>query len=158
MSGVSVTDNKAMMDIHAMFVDQIRARVAALQEELKRLEAVEEYHVSEVRRLAGGQQMEVVTPTGLTVVKSAGLPEDLREMPKHKAAEIVLQRAGKPLRLPQIIAMLVGAGYGTHLERRMLNNALYTAMDRKPETFTHEDKEWGLVEWQKNGASQDSSK
>lgn len=66
---------------------------------------------------------------------------------RHDAAEAVLRAAGRPMTVPEISESLQSMSYATESSKTKLSNALYTAMNRRPEVFTKNGNRWGLREW-----------
>ncbi len=75
--------------------------------------------------------------------------DDLADKTVHEAAEIVLRKADQTMKTKEIADTLLSMGYREHV--RNFQTAVYTAMNRKPETFRKVSPgEWALTEWQRN--------
>lgn len=133
--------------MHRTFLQEIREKRAALQEELRTLESVERYHVLQLGEHEGGDLVKA-TPPGNGVsegILPRHLAKSLRTAKKHDAAAIVLKHLGRPAKIGQIIDVLWENGYGKNLKRRILHNTLYTGMSRRTDIFRKlNDGLWNL--------------
>ena len=133
--------------MHRRFLREIREKRAALEEELKVLDAVEKYHT----QVLGEAEQPTAPPGrgGRTVFEGVGpLSKRLRGAKKYEAAAIVLEHLGQPTKVGPIIDLLWKNGYETKMKRRILHNSLYTGMDRRKDIFVKgENASWSLVAW-----------
>jgi len=115
--------DQSVKDMHRAFLEEIRQRKAVLQAELTELDAVERYHWA---RLEGDGALSVSGPPPSGDRKLAFALNTTR----HEAVKVALQRIGRPAKIPQILKILAENGYGVNLDRRILFNSIYTALNR----------------------------
>jgi len=151
--------NQTLRDMHLAFLNEIRREKAELAQRLASLDEVERYHAGEVRTAIDGGLPDNSDKSSLVVEQPMFSGENTEDpdfavallgKTKHDACEAVLRRIGDPSKIREIMQVMRGNGYGIDLDDRILHNSLYTAMNRKPETFVkHQGSKWGLVEWEK---------
>lgn len=129
-----------------------KRRRSELEDELGQLEAAE----SVARRTL--QQLQSAGSNGAFLEKpeeidTEALREELKRATKHEAAEIVLEKIGRPANVPEIVALLESAKYSRKLGHRILHNGIHVAMNRKSETFSKigegKNSKWALKKWGK---------
>lgn len=117
-------------------LDELRQEIAAREAELETLRSVERYIRSQLR-----ETEETVTPSAIQD------SERFKALFAHDAAEIVLRERGEPMKTSEIVEALQAGGYGENLSN--IRNAVYTALDRKKETFRRDAPgTWALAEWE----------
>lgn len=129
------TEATAIM--HQRFVEEIGEKIAALEEELRTLQAVQDYHAQQLGELGktnskAPSPSRQHTPNDVTHRRIAKL---LRDAKKTDAARIALEHLGRPAKIGEIIDVLWENGYAVKMERRILHNTLYTAMTRREDIF-----------------------
>ena len=145
-------------NMHLAVLEDVRRKKAALEEELRDLEAVERYHQT---ALDNGRTVKAPTRIepdrlGQDVHAAAELRRALKHTAKHEAAALVLKHLGRPAKIGEIVDVLVRNDYGTELKRRVLFNCLYTGMTRRNDIFLKQDGAvWALVEWGKDNQQQE---
>jgi hypothetical protein len=119
-------------------LDKLHEDIATARRHLDQLVAFEKY-------LSGLEQPAEPDPA---VQESYATANGFRLPPttaSHDAAAAVMRRAGRPMRVAEIVSAVQAAGYGTGLSNP--GNALYTSMTRKPGMFERlPDATWRLRE------------
>lgn len=128
----------------ASVTDVLRDVQQDIEDTLKRLAELRAVETYLTRRTGNGQ-----SPLPPAVTQKSSLDQRFEGKMKFEACEIVLRRAGKPMKTSEIAQFLHASGYARDMKLNALANALFTAMKRKPETFSKPAPgTWGLVESQ----------
>jgi len=148
--------------IVAVDLEVIHQEIAVMESRIAELKAfakmVSDYAVrNEGSKAAIGKGM-LVMPADLSLANDPAIDSDLSPdsaqlwgvdiegLPVGDAAEIVLKRVGRPLRIADFVEVFDGLGYGRSYAN--LKNTLFTAMDRKGDVFSKVDRGlWGLTAW-----------
>jgi hypothetical protein len=140
--------------MHRAFLDELQQKKAALENELQVLSAVERYHLDRLADLQEASDSDADAPSARNSTSgSAALGNDRTALAligatKFLAAKIALQELHHPSKVGEIVEVLLKYNYGGELGRRILFNAIFTAMSRRKDVFTrNEDSRWSLLEW-----------
>lgn len=142
-------------EVHEQFAADVRRDINTIAAELEQLKMVESWHLRCAAKLRSGSKE---AGNGSHRDKDATViipPNELKGALKHDAAKLALQAIGKPSRVPAIVNALRAAGYGATMKN--FNNAIYTAMARKKDTFKKIGKDWALKEWNQRATPDTSS-
>lgn len=138
---MSTESIKAM---HQRFLEEIQEKIVALRDELRTLQAVEQYHSQQLEALDSGEPSAPETGKS-DMILPRRLARRLRNAKKKDAATIALEHLGRPAKIGEMIDLLWENGYATDMERRILHNTLYTGMTRRDDIFVKlDDGLWDL--------------
>lgn len=99
-------------------------------------------HLTEMRRAEAALAWLVGESSAVSVAVSG------RPARHADVAERVLRGAGRPLRMPEIAALMSSAGHPLPDDIRNRDAALHSALQRRPEIFRKVSRGlWALVEW-----------
>ena len=119
---------------HVRFYEEVKADIAELEQKLKELRAVANYHaikarISRPEEGAGATHSMVGTRSG-----SQRPSNRYAGMRQIQAAKALLLVAGEPLRTAEIARRLIAGGFPAK-DPAKLKTSLFTSMTRKQETF-----------------------
>jgi hypothetical protein len=133
------------LNMHRVFLAEIKEKREKIAEELTRLNTVEKYHLDMI------SQVSVLSKS--TRIKADTLAENNPEntsldgAKKREACAIALRALGGRQKTVKIAEWLCNSGYGEKLDKRVFFNACYTAMNRKREVFKRsKGGYWELIE------------
>ncbi len=138
---MSTESIKAM---HQGFLEEIQEKITALRDELRTLQAVEQYHSQQLEALDSGEPSAPETGKS-DMILPRPLARRLRNAKRKDAAMIALEHLGRPAKIGEMIDLFWENGYATDMERRILHNTLYTGMTRRADIFMKlDDGLWDL--------------
>jgi len=133
------------LTMHRTFLSEIRQRRQAIEEELQRLETVEQYHLDRISQLSAPSPQSVGVAESPVATTPVDVPVD--GLTKHDACELALRQLGGRQKTVQVAEWLLTRGYGNRMEKRVFYNACYTAMNRKKGVFKKiKGGQWELIE------------
>ena len=135
-----------LKELHAAVLAEVREKIANLRVELDTLVAVERYHAAQL----GGSANGLTHTTVLAKQVEAGVQaRDVKDKSWHDAAAIALRSIGKPASAVDVLEVLLAAGRGADMDRKIARAGVFTAMNRRRDMFhKNDDGTWSLVEWE----------
>jgi hypothetical protein len=127
--GVLTPQGEFAMSTITIDIDRLKADIAAKRRELEQLEAVEKAASTYAVNSNGETENHVERED-----QPQPVTNEFRGMTLFAAAEVVLKRAGGPLKTADIGIAVVAGGLGSG-DRKIFMNSIYAAMRRKQETF-----------------------